>query len=71
MDPYGILEQLEVCDTRGSRRKYVGVCGSSWKLPPHMVVEAAIDGSNGNVHFHRQRNLPSTSIEASTNFDAS
>ena len=32
----------------------IGVHGSSWKLPPNMVVEAAIDGSNGSFHFHRQ-----------------
>ena len=38
------------CDTRGSRWKYIGVYVSSWKLPPNMVVEAAIDGSNGSFH---------------------
>ena len=41
-----LLKLLEVYETRRSRWKYVGVCGSSWKLPPNRVVEAAIDGSN-------------------------
>ena len=41
-----LWEQLEVCDTRGSRWKYVGVYGSSWKLPRNAFVQAAIDGNN-------------------------
>ena len=45
-----------------------GVYGSSWKLPRNIFVEAAIDGSNGSFHFHRQWKLPCTSMEASTNF---
>ena len=32
-------KQLEVCDTRGYRLKYVGVCESSWKLPWNMFVD--------------------------------
>ena len=43
-----LRKELEVCDTRGSRWKYVGVYGSSWKLPRKVFVEAAIDGSNGS-----------------------
>ena len=42
----GLRPLLEVYGTRGSRWEYVGVYGSSWKLPPSVVVEAAIDGSN-------------------------
>ena len=34
-------------------------------------MEAAIDGSNGNFHFHRQWKNPCTSVEASTNFHGS
>ena len=47
-----LRKELEVCDTRGSRWKYVGVYGSSWKLPRNRFVEAAINGSNGSFHFH-------------------
>ena len=64
-------KQLEVCDTRGSRWKYVGIYGSSWQLPPHMVVEAAVDGSNESFHLLRQWKLISTSMEASTKFHRS
>ena len=42
-----LWKQLEVCDTRGSRWKYVGAYGSSLKLPRNIFVEAAIDGSSG------------------------
>ena len=46
-----LWKELEVCDdTRGSRWKYIGVYGSSWKLPPNMVVEAEFGGSNGSFH---------------------
>ena len=62
---------LEVYLARGSRWKYVGVYGNSWKLPPNMVVEAAIDGSNGNFHFNREWQLPSTSMKACTNYHRS
>ena len=61
-------KQLEVCDTRGSRWKYVGVYGRSWELPRNIFVEAAIDGSNGSFYFHRQWKLPCFSMEDSTNF---
>ena len=61
-------KQLEVCDTRGSIWKYIEVYGSLWKLLPTMVVEAAIDGSNGHLHFHHRRKVPSASMEASNNF---
>ena len=53
-----LWNKLEVCDARGIRWKYVGVYGSSWKLPRRIFVEAAIDGSNGSFHFHRQWKLP-------------
>ena len=66
-----LWKQLEVYDTRESRWKYVGVCGSSWKLPRNIFVEGAIDGSNGRFNFHRQRKLPCTSMEAFTNFHGS
>ena len=45
--------------------------GSSWKLPRNIFVEAAIDGSNGSLYFHRQWKLPCIFIEASTNFHGS
>ena len=35
-------KQLELRDTRRSRWKYVGVCGSLWKLPWGIFVEAAL-----------------------------
>ena len=37
-----LWKQLEVCDTRGSRWKYVGAYGSSLKLPRNIFVEAAL-----------------------------
>ena len=40
--------------TGGKRWKYVRVYRSSWKLPPKIFMAAAIDGSNGSFHFHRQ-----------------
>ena len=58
---------LEVYETRGSRWKYIGAYGSSLKLPPNLVVETAIDGSNRNFHIHRQWQLPSTSSKISIN----
>ena len=61
-------KQLEVCDIRASRWKYLGVCGSSWKLPRNIFVQSAIDGSNGSFYFHRQGKVPCVSVEASTNF---
>ena len=66
-----LWKQLEICDTRESRWKYVGVHGISWKLPRNIFVEAAIHGSNGRFHFHRHWNLPCTPMEASTNFHES
>ena len=45
--------------------EYVRVYGSSWKLPRNMFVEAAINGSNGSFHFHRQWKLSCSSMEAS------
>ena len=46
---------LGVCGTRRSRWYYVGVYGSSWKLPRNIFAEAAIiDGTNGSFHVHRQ-----------------
>ena len=45
--------------------------GSSCKLPPNMMVEAAIDGSNGSFYFNRQWKLTSTSMDDSTNFHGS
>ena len=62
-----LWNQLGVCDTRGSRWKYVGVYGSSWKLPRNRFVEAAINGSNGSFHFHWQWKLQCTPMKASTN----
>ena len=64
-----LWKQLEVCNTRGSRWKYVGDYGSSSKLPRNVFVEA--DGSNGSFHFHRQRELPCISMETCTNFHGS
>ena len=61
-----LWKELEVCDTRGSRWKYVGVYRSSWKLSRDMFVEAAIDRSKGGFHFHRQWKPCCTSMEAST-----
>ena len=58
-------KQVEVCDTRESRWKYVGVYESSWKLPLNILVEDAIDGSNGSFRIHRQHNIPCTCMEAS------
>ena len=34
-----LMAAAEICDTRGSRWKYIGVYGRSWKLPPNVVVE--------------------------------
>ena len=62
-----LRKQLELCATRGSRWKYVGVYGSSWKLPRNRFVEAAINGSNGSFHFHWQWKLQCTPMKASTN----
>ena len=67
----GLWEQLEVCDTRGGRRKNVRVSGSSWKLPRTTFVEATIVRSNERFHFHRQWKVPCISMEASTNFHRS
>ena len=61
-----LWKKLEVCDTRGSRCKYVGVYRSLWKLPRNLFVEAAIDGSNGSFYSHRQWTLPYISVEPST-----
>ena len=66
-----LWKQLAVCHIRGSRWKYVGVHGSSWKLPRYIFVEAAIDGSNRSFQFHRLSKLSCTSMEASTNFHGS
>ena len=66
-----LCKQLEVRDTRWSRWKHVGVHGSLRKLSRTLFVEAAIDGSNGSFHLHRQWKLPCTSMEASTNFNGS
>ena len=62
-----LWKELEVCDTRGSRWKYVGVYRRHWKLPRNPLVEAAIDRS---FHFRRQwklyafsRKLPLTSAQ--------
>ena len=49
--------ELEVCDTRASRWKCVGVYGRTSKLPHNILVEAAIDRSNRSFHFHRQWKL--------------
>ena len=74
-----LWRQLEVCDTRGSRWKYIGVYdGSSSKLPLHMVVEAeAMEASistvsesfhllpwNPPLTFVEVKLLPFTSMEA-------
>ena len=51
--------------------KWVWVFRGIWKLielPRNIFVYAAIDGSSGSFHFHRQLKLPYTSMEASTNF---
>ena len=65
-----LWKKLEVCDTRGSRCKYVGVYRSLWKLPRNLFVEAAIDGSNGRFQFIDNGNFhvlpwkaPLTSLE--------
>ena len=64
-------KQLEARDTRGSRLTHVGVYASSWKVPPNIIVEVAIDGSNGSFHFRRQSKVPCISMQASTNFHGS
>ena len=66
-----LVEAAGSSNTRESRCKYVGVYGSSWKLPRGTFVEAAIEGSNGSFPFHRVWKLPCTSMEASTNFHGS
>ena len=65
------VEGAASCDTRGGRCKYVGICGSSRKLPRNIFVEAAVNGSNGMFYFHGQRKLPCTSMEVYTNFRGS
>ena len=66
-----LWNQLEVCSTRGSRCKYVGVHGSSWQLPRNKFMEATIDVSSGSFQFHRPWKLPYISMEASINFHGS
>ena len=66
-----LWKQMEVCNTRGNRWWYVGVYGSSWKLPHNVFVEAAIDGNNGSFRFHRPWKIPSISIKASIKFHGS
>ena len=66
-----LRKHLDVCDARGSRCESVGVYGSSWELPRNIFGQAAIDGSNGSVHFHRQWKRPCTSKDASINFHGS
>ena len=57
-----LWKQLEVCYTRESRWKYLGVYVSSWKLPRNIFVEASIDDS-GKFHVFPWK-LPLTSTEA-------
>ena len=57
--------------TRGSRKRYVRIYGSSGKLPPNIFVEASIDRRNGSLHLHKDRKLPRTTMVASNYFHAS
>ena len=65
-----LWKELEDRDSRGSWM-YVEEYESSWKLPRNIFVEAANDGSNGSLHFHRRWKLPCISMETYTNFHGS
>ena len=50
-------KQLNIYENRGSRWNYVGIYGSSWKIPRNIFVEAAFGRRNGSFHFHDSENF--------------